>query len=147
MLNGSFVGKNGGCDMKRSLKKNEPMLMLHGRIMFRNNHGEVSDVTHAKVFGLKNFADAGATAIHILNQLRKRLDLLFMAAEHRSHVDSSLVRLVVEDINLDLMDGGDLAGYVHLTQEMFERSEALPPVSIPDSWDVSQSLSLAKPAS
>lgn len=128
-------------------KKVKPLLMLHGRILFRDRVGEIRDVTQQNIFGLKKFAEDGDLAIYILNQCRKRLDLLFMAAEHRSHVDAGLVRLVVEDIRSELEDGSALAGYIHLTQELFEHSEALPPMPTPDTGDTSRTLTLVKPAS
>lgn len=128
-------------------RKVTPLVMLHGRILYRDRCGEISDVTHQNIFGLKKFADNGARVNHILDQLRKRLDLVFMAAEHRSQMDAGLVRLAVEDIKLDLEDGGDLTSYVCLTQELFEHSEALPPLPTPDTWNASHSLTLVKPAS
>lgn len=135
--------------MKRisTRKKCEPLLMLHGRILYRDRHGDITDVTEDSVYALKKFAEDGELAIYILNQCRKRLDLLFMAAEHRSQVDASLVRLAVEDIKTDLGEHGDLNGYIHLTQEMFEHSEALPPLPTPDTGNARRSFTLVKPAS
>ncbi len=127
-------------------KECEPLVMLHGRILFRDRDGSISDVTQRTSWGLKTFAENGETAIYILNQLRKRLDLLFAAAEHRSKIDASLVRLAIEDIQIDLEDGSHLAGYVAMTHEMFEHSEALPPLPTPDSRNTGRSLSLIKPA-
>lgn len=135
--------------MKRisARKTCKPLLMLHGRILFRDNHGDITDVTEDSVYALKKFAEDGALAIHILNQCRKRLDLLFMVAEHRSQVDASLVRLAVEDIKIDLEKGSEVSGYIHLTQEMFEHSEALPPLPTPDTRNAGRSFTLVKPAS
>lgn len=128
-------------------ENNQFRLMLHGRILLRGRDGEISDVTHEDHWGLKNFEEDGALAIEILNQCMKRLDLLYMAAEHRSQMDASLVRLVVEDLKSNLEQGSDLAGYIHLTQEMFEHSEALPPLPTPDTGNSGSSLTLVKPAS
>lgn len=107
-----------------SKKKSQFCLMLHGRIVLRDRDGEMSDVTHRDIWGLKKFAEDGATAIYILNQIKKRLDLLLMATEHRSQIDASIVRLAVEDIRIDLQEGSEVAGYLFMTQMMFEHSEA-----------------------
>lgn len=64
--------------------------------------------------------------MHILNQCKKRLDLLFMAAEHRSKVDASLMRLAVEDVRSDLEEGSELRGYVDLTQETVRALRSAP---------------------
>jgi hypothetical protein len=131
---------------RKSTKKCDPLLMLHGRILYRDRHGDITDVTEDSVYALKKFAEDGELVIYILNQCRKRLDLLFMAAEHRSQVDASLVRLAVEDIKMDLRNGSELSGYIHLTQEMFEHSEALPPLPTPTTRTNGCSLSLIKPS-
>lgn len=46
-----------------------------------------------------------------------------MAAEHRSKVDASLMRLAVEDVRSDLEEGSELRGHIDLTQELFAHSE------------------------
>lgn len=105
----------------------EPLLSLRAQVLYRDREGRVSDVTNQNLFGLRKLAEDGALAIHILNQTLKRLDLLLLAAEHRPHVDGSLVRLAVQDAKSELEDGSHLAGYVHLTHELFEHSNALAP--------------------
>lgn len=70
-----------------------------------------------------------------------------MAAEHRSQIDTSLVRLAVEDLRADLEQGSVLAGYLNMTQEMLEHSEALPPQPTPDSRNRNLSLRLINPTS
>lgn len=131
---------------KSTGKQCEPVLRLHARILFRNQQGEIVDVTKDSPYALKKLTEDGSLAIHILNQCRKRLDLLFMAAEHRSQIDAGLVRLAVEDLKLDLEEGSELAGYVYCTQELFEHSEALPPLLTPDSRKAGRSLTIIKPA-
>jgi len=128
--------------MNTTRKLVEPRLMLHGRIVYRNHDGVISDVTKQETFGLKRFADDGTLAIHILEECRKRLNLLYMAAEHRSHMDASLLRLAVDDIRRELADGSELAGYIHLTQELFEHSEALLPIQAPDPQGTGHTLTL-----
>ncbi|OQW32899.1 MAG: hypothetical protein A4E19_05980 [Nitrospira sp. SG-bin1] len=132
---------------RKSTKKCDPLLMLHGRILLRGRDGEITDVTEESAYALKKFAEDGSLVIHILNQCRKRLDLLSMAAENRSQMDASLVRLAIQDVQADLEDGSDLHGYIHLTQEMFEHSEALPPIPMPGTWSAGRSFTVVKPAS
>lgn len=105
----------------------EPLLMLQSRIFYRDREGLVQDMTDRERFGLKRLAEDGSLALHILATCRKRLDLLFMAAEGRTQLDTDLVRLAVHDVRAELEDGSELSGYVHLTQELFANSEALIP--------------------
>ncbi len=105
----------------------EPLLMLKGRIFYRDREGQVQDVTDREQLGLKRFAEDGSLVLHILNNCRKRLDLLSMAAEGRTQLDASLVRLTVQDVRAELEDGSEVAGYVHLTRELFAHAEAGPP--------------------
>lgn len=128
-------------------KSVEPRVMLHGRILYRDQEGEIRDVTHEDIWGLKKFAEDGELALHILDQVRKRLDLLYMAAEHRSQMDAGLVRLAIEDVRTDLEDGSELRGYVQLTQELFKHSQALPPLPTPDARNAGRSLTIVKPTS
>ncbi|MDH5667767.1 MAG: hypothetical protein OEY86_07140 [Nitrospira sp.] len=109
-----------------SKQNNQPCVMLQGRILLRDQHGVVRDVTHANIFGLTYLAEIGGTALHILEQCKKRLALLGLAAENREHVDANLVRLTVEDVQSDLEEGTELASYVGLMQEMFANATALP---------------------
>ncbi|MHC9062218.1 hypothetical protein ACYX34_05950 [Nitrospira sp. CMX1] len=105
----------------------KPLLMLQGRILYRDRDGQVSDVTHRERFGVKKFAEDGSLVLRILAECRKRLDLLFMAAEGRTHLDADLVRLTVRDLQAELRDGCEVDGYVCLTQELFENSKPLTP--------------------
>lgn len=139
--------KGWGSKTSNKTKNMEPRVMLHGRILYRNHEGEISDVTEQNNLGLKRFAADGELALYILSQCKKRLDLLFMAAENRSQVDASLVRLAVEDVRTDLEEGSELRGYVDLTQELFKHSEALPPLPTPDTRKTGRSLTVVKPAS
>ncbi len=133
--------------MRKRMQNKEPKVMLHGRIMYRTPDGDLRDETQNNSFGLKKLSEAGAQAIYNLNQIRKRLNLLFIAAEHRAQVDAGLVRLAVEDIRGEMQDGYDLDWYLRMTQEMFENSEPLPPIPAPDKRDTGRSLTLVKPAS
>jgi hypothetical protein len=132
---------------KSARKKCEPFLKLHGRVLMRDWNGAISDVTEEGSYSLKKLAEDGELVIHILNQCRQRLDLLALAAEHRSHMDTSLVRLVVQDLKSDLEKGSELHGYIHLTHEMFEHAEALPPLPTPDPRTPWRTLSLIEPVS
>lgn len=125
-------------------KKCEPLLKLHGRILFRNSRGATSDVTSQNMFGLKKLADDGALAVHILSQCKKRLDLLFMAAESRSQVDASLVRLAVEDVRSELDEHSELSGYVHQMHQLFSHAEGIAPVHAPHMRNDGGSLPIIK---
>ncbi len=105
----------------------KPLLSLSAQVLFRNREGQIHDVTHQNLFGLNKIAEDGALALHILDQCRKRLDLLFIAAECRPQMDASLVRLAVNDLRIDMESGSHLDGYVRFTQELFVNSEAFAP--------------------
>ncbi len=124
-----------------------PLLMLQGRIMYRDRDRRISDVTHRERWGLKKMAEDGALASHILKQCLQRLELLVMATENQTQLDAELVRLVVQDVRGELEDGSSLSGYVHLSQEMFAYSEALPPMPDPAAQGTDRSLPLVKPVS
>ncbi len=121
----------------------DPRVMLHARVLYRDRNGEISDATHRKLFGLKDMADTGQRAVHIMDECMKRLELLSCAAESQSQVDSAIVRMVVQDVTRELESGSTVSSFVHLSQEMFEYSKALPP----DARDNSGSLTLVKSAS
>ena len=131
---------------KSSKKKAEPRVMLHGRVLYQDIHGEISDATHGKYFGLKDMAERGELAMYILSQCRKRLEVLAILAESRSQLDARHVRILVEDALGDLGEGNDLSCYVELSQEMFANSEALPPIPNPDMGNNGRSLTLVTPA-
>ncbi len=105
----------------------EPLLSLRAQVLYRNRDGQIRDVTHEHIFGLKKLAENAELAAHILNECQKRLDLLFMAAERRPHIDAGLVRLAVEDLRSQLEASSQLAGFVGLMHELFSNSEALAP--------------------
>lgn len=104
----------------------EPLLTFQGRILYRDRDGQVQDVTDQEELGLKRLAEDGSLVRHILTTCRKRLELLSMAAEGRAQLDADLVRLTVQDVRAELEDGSEVAGYVHLTQELFAHAEAVP---------------------
>lgn len=108
-------------------KKSEPLLSLQAKVLYRDRDGRLSDVTHQSQFGLKKVAEDGALALHILNNCRKRLELLRMAAESRPQIDAGLVRLALDDLRIDLEEHGHLAGYLDRTHELFNNSQALAP--------------------
>ncbi|TKB80123.1 MAG: hypothetical protein E8D42_01830 [Nitrospira sp.] len=122
-------------------KKTEPLLSMQAKVLYRNRDGRISDVTDQNLFGLKKFAEDGALAIHILNNCLKRLDLLSMAAETQPHIDAGLVRLAVDDLRSELEDGSHLAGYVGLTRELFNNSDALAPRLTPRARTTGRALS------
>ncbi|MBY0246022.1 MAG: hypothetical protein K2Q17_00030 [Nitrospiraceae bacterium] len=128
-------------------KTTEPRLSLRAQVLYRNRNGQISDVTHENIFGLKKFAEDAALAAHILNQCQKRLDLLFMAAERRPHIDAGLVRLAVEDLRSELEAGSQLAGFVGLTHELFSNAEALAPEQASGARTTGRALTIIRPVS
>ena len=109
----------------------EPMLALQAKILYRDRDGTVTDVTDQKPFGLKWFAEDGDLALYILGNCKKRLDLLFMAAESRSHIDAGIVRLIVDELRSEFDGGSELATYVRLTHELFSNSDPIAPSQMP----------------
>lgn len=128
----------------RAPRRTKPQLSIRAQVLFRDREGHISDVTHQNLFSLKKFAEDGALALHILNQCRKRLELLSLAAERRPHVGSSLVRLAVDDLLLELEEHSELAGYVGFTQKLFSNSEALAPRQPSGPRTTSRALSISK---
>jgi len=112
-------------------KENEPMLALQAKILYRDRDGRISDVTDQKPFGLEWFAGDGETALYILANCKKRLDLLFMAAESRSHIDAGIVRLIVDELRSEFDDVSELVTYVRLTHELFSNSDPIAPSQMP----------------
>lgn len=108
-------------------KKPEPLLSLQAKVLYHDRDGRLSDVTHQNQFGLKAVAEDGALARHILNNCRKRLELLSMAVESRPQIDAGLVRLALDDLRIDLEEQGQLASYLDLTHELFSNSQAIAP--------------------
>lgn len=131
----------------RTPETTKPQLSIRAQVLFRDREGQISDVTHQNLFGLKKFAEDGTLALYILNQCRKRLELLFLAAEGRPHVDADLVRLAVDDLRTDMEEHSQLASYVQFTQELFTNSEALVPRHPSGTRTPSRALSITKPAS
>ena len=125
----------------------KPMLSLRAQVLFRDREGQLTDVTQQNQFGLRRIADDGALALHILNQCRKRLDLLALAAERRPQLDASLVRLAVDDLRSELESGSHLVGHVEFIQELFSNSEAIDPGHMSGEHTTSRALSITKPAS
>jgi len=112
-------------------KEIEPMLALQAKILHRDRDGSVTDVTDQKPFGLKWFAEDGDLALYILGNCRKRLDLLFMAAESRPHIDADIVRLIVNELRSEFDDASELVTYVRLTHELFSNSDPIAEPEMP----------------
>lgn len=123
----------------------QPRLSLRGQVLLRNRDGEISDVTHGNVFGLKAFAENGRLAAHILDQFRKRLTLLHMATVGRRRIDTGVVELVIRDLKGDLETGSALASYIDLTHELFEHSQSLDPESMPSAQNTGPASGRARP--
>lgn len=124
-------------------KKSEPLLSLQAKVLYRDRDGQISDVTHQNIFGLKKFAEDAGLALYILNNCRKRLELLFMAVEGRPSIDAGLVRLAIDDLRTELEDRSHLASYVGLTHELFSNSESIAPPQMPGARTAGRRLSPA----
>ncbi len=61
-----------------------------------------------------------------LNRVRELLQLLTLATENREQVEAALVERIIEEVEVDLVDGGELGDYVSYTQELFEEATAVP---------------------
>lgn len=109
----------------------EPLLSLQATVRHRDRDGRVTDVTNQKPFGLKAIAEDGALSLYILENCRRRLDLLFLAAESRPNIDARLVRLAVGELRSEFDELSELVTYVRLTHELFSNSEALTPRQTP----------------
>lgn len=112
-------------------EETEPRLALQARVLYRDQDGEFRDVTDQKPFGLKSFAEDGDLALYILGNCKKRLDLLFMAAENRSHIDAGIVRLIVDELRSELCDVSEVVTYVRLTHELFSNSDPIAEPEMP----------------
>lgn len=109
----------------------KPRLALQARVLYRDQGGPIRDVTDQKPFGLKWFAEDGDLALYILGNCKKRLDLLFMAAENRSHIDAGIVRLIVDELRSEFDGGSEIATYVRLTHELFSNSDPIAEPGMP----------------
>lgn len=103
----------------------EPRLALQARVLCGDRDGRIRDVTNQKPFGLKWLAEDGDLALYILGNCKKRLDLLFMAAENRPHIDAGIVRLIVDELRGEFCDVSELVTYVRLTHELFSNSDPI----------------------
>lgn len=130
---------------KKSEQPGAAHAMLHARILYRDCHGEVSDMTqdeNAYGFGLKSLARMGATAVDELVRIHELLDVLALAAESRGQIDAALVRRVLEEVSTCLARSGELASYVNYTQSLFEEAKALPPLGEAEMEEAARSLAL-----
>ncbi len=122
-------------------KETESMLALQAKILYRDRDENVTDVTDQKPFGLKWFAEDGDTALYILGNCKKRLDLLFMATENRPHIDADIVRLIVNELRSEFDDASEIVTYVRLTHELFSNSEPIAEPEMPRARAAGRALS------
>ncbi|WP_413933381.1 hypothetical protein [Nitrospira sp. BLG_1] len=123
-------------------EETKPSLALQARVLCHDRDGQIRDVTDQKPFGLKWFAENGDLALYILGNCKKRLDLLFMAAENRSHIDAGIVRLIVDELRSEFDGGSELATYVRLTHELFSNSDPIAPLQMPGTRRANRATSL-----
>lgn len=122
-------------------EETEPRLALQARVLHRDQDGQIRDVTDQKPFGLKSFAEDGDLVLYILGNCKKRLDLLFMATESRSHIDAGIVRLIVDEVRSEFCDVSELVTYVRLTHELFSNSDPIAPSQMPGTRSVGRAMS------
>jgi hypothetical protein len=122
---------------ERDMKKRKPSkeqgparVMLHARVVLRDGNGELFDVTQDEQgYGLAHLGQMGVTAVEDLSRIDELLEVLALAAESRPTVEAHLVRRILEEVGVILDRSGELASYVHHTQNLFEEAEALPRLS------------------
>lgn len=122
-------------------EETEPRLALQARVLHRDQDGQIRDVTDQKPFGLKWLSEDGDTALYILANCKKRLDLLFMAAENRSRIDAGIVRLIVDELRSEFDEVSELVTYVRLTHELFNNSDPIAPSQMPGARTAGRALS------
>lgn len=126
---------------RAAAKKSETMLSLQAKVLYRDRDGQISDVTHENLFGLKKFAEDAGLARYILDNCRKRLNRLLMAVEGRPSIDAGLVRLAITDVRSELEDGSHLACYVGITHELFSNSDPIAGPGMPGARTAARALS------
>ncbi|UVT18992.1 MAG: hypothetical protein H8K03_14400 [Nitrospira sp.] len=133
---------------KQSKKLPNAKVMLHARVLLRDQQGKIFDVTNAECgYGLRSLEQMGSTAVEDLIRVEELLGVLALAAENRPKIDAHLVLRILEEVGVILDESGELASYVRSTQELFEEAEGLPPVSGPDKRKGGRTLTLVKSAS
>jgi len=121
------------------MKKNNPskeegrvQTMLQLRVVLQDKQGSVRDVTHddeGDGYGLGDLQERSCNASDCLSRVRELLQLLALASENREQVATTLVQRVLEEVDMNLEDMGDLGHYVRYTQGLFENAMALPRIS------------------
>ena len=101
-------------------------LALQGRVILHEPTGETTGLTYSQHAGLESFAEDAQLANHILQSCRSRLGLLKKAARGPDPLKAAHVRVVVDDLLVELNDGGVLPSYLERTAELFENAEPLP---------------------
>ncbi|MBX3328354.1 MAG: hypothetical protein U0223_03900 [Nitrospira sp.] len=107
----------------------KPRTLLQVRVFHRDETGVVRDETqetHRKARGLAYLQDGGHKAVRGLFRTRELLQLLALAAEEREDISVSLVQRVLDEIEDELNDTGDLGWYVQSMEKFFQQAEALP---------------------
>ncbi len=122
----------------------EQKVLLQGRILYRSRDGEVTEQTDNDTMGLNGWATRSSHAKLSLLRVNDLLQLLALAVEDRSEIDAAVVRRVLEEVERELEEGGDLGCYVLATQELFEDAEALPPLSGAQMQPASRTLALVR---
>lgn len=106
----------------------EPQTMLQVRIFHRDETGAVRDSTYAqRAYGLAWLQGEGRKAVAALIRIREFLELLALAAEERDELPADLVKRVLDEIEDEFTNQGDLGWYVRSMEQFFQYAEALPP--------------------
>jgi hypothetical protein len=88
--------------------------------------GEIKDLTHHDGVGFRNLATTGEEAVGILESFRTRLGLLKVAASGTEPLEAAHIRMVVDDLLIELGDDDVLRWYTEKTAELFKNAEPIP---------------------
>lgn len=117
---------------KARSQSNEPVnweLRLQARLLLRDQHGKVIDVTHEKgrgEYGVEGLKDRSARASDALIRVNELLKLLSFAAENRDEIDACLVQPVLQDVEMELSRVGELGCFIDYVEDLFGNAEGLP---------------------
>lgn len=74
-----------------------------------------------------SIGDESELARDILRECENRLLLLKVALDGKQSIDSSLVKTVIDDVLIEIKDGGVIPDHLESLARMFKHAEVLPP--------------------
>lgn len=111
-------------------KQKLPILMLQGRMLERTSEGLIRDVTSDEYIGLNAFARHASDANEILCKCKTLLELLLAATIGKKKVEADQVRVLLDEVLVQLRDGDDLPYYIQQSGKAFKHADPLPPLPI-----------------